>query len=108
MWTFWLPVPQAREEHYPRNEMHAACGGRPKKFDALAPEVIHTGDEVQIPPAAKPKISSASRACCGTIAAAMTSDIVANTMVAAVSRGVVAGTKDTARSATKPMLILSR
>jgi hypothetical protein len=36
---------------------------------------------------------------CGTMAAAMTPDIVANAIVAALSAGAVAGTKDTAKSA---------
>jgi hypothetical protein len=45
------------------------------------------------------EISSKSRAVCGTIAAAMAPEIVTNAIVAAISAGAVAGTKDTAKSA---------
>jgi hypothetical protein len=44
-------------------------------------------------------ISSAVGARCGTIATAMTADLVANTIVAAISAGAVTGAQDTAKSA---------
>jgi hypothetical protein len=43
-------------------------------------------------------IFSPTRAVCGTIAAAMTADIITNAIVAALSAGAVAGTTDTAKA----------
>jgi hypothetical protein len=62
----------------------------------LAPEVIDAEDEFQILPG-KPEISSPSRFACGTIAAAMTPDIVANAIVAAIATGAVGGDTDAAK-----------
>jgi hypothetical protein len=45
------------------------------------------------------KISPGSSMVCGTIAAAMTPDILANAIVAALSAGAVSGATDTAKSA---------
>jgi hypothetical protein len=59
-----------------------------KSNDAFA---AHGGD--------RSKISPGSPMVCGTIAAAMTPDIVTNAIVAALSAGAVAGATDTAKSA---------
>jgi hypothetical protein len=80
------PLPHARRKHYSRSEN--LTGNQPKRIEATNSDPIFSRTE----------ISSPSRTVCGTIAAAMTPDIVANALVAALTAGAVAGATDTAKS----------